>query len=886
MKKNYTLFHFLLLLSLFPFFLSAQIIIDDFEDGVPTNWVPGSDKITLQETNGYLRVNNNAVGPNYEGFGKTFNPLNMSKHTKISVKMMLPTGSQPVNIRMDITDNNGFDSNRFPISFNLPADSVYHEYIFDFNNKFQSSWPAVNNLNKESIVRVYFFVNPARTAFTGTFFISDITLLNAQDPHIITPVSDWKYQYDGSAALSGWNEVNFDDNSWDSGKAKFGFSLASLSTTLDYGSDASNKPITAYFRKKFEFIDTTAYKNLILHFNADAGAIIYINGEEVHRYNMSSGSVDENTTASSAVNTLELKTKLHRVILPETLLDSGSNVIAAEVHLATPAYESMIFDLELTATTYKPGLVRGPYLQSATDTSIVIKWRTLQETDSKVSFGNGPANLSEKSESNAFTTEHEILIKGLTPDTKYFYSIGTSDMILSGGDEKHYFITLPAKGTIKPYNIWVIGDAGKTNIDQRAVRDAYYNYKGNTHTDAWLLLGDNAYNEGTDEEYQLSMFENMFEELMKNTVIWPTPGNHDLRSFINSDKMAPYYQIFTVPQKGEAGGVPSNTEAYYSYDIGNIHFISLDSYGTKRDSTEAMAAWLKQDLAAASNATWKIAYWHHPPYSKGSHNSDNNSDSESKKMVEMREQIIPLLEKGGVDLVLTGHSHNYERSYMIHGHYGYSNTFLNKPHIVNAQISGKKSQGQEYYKNPEHAELANIGTVYSVVGCSGLKSSSVRWTREPDNLISNALMYTYSNQHLGSMVIQVNKDTMTARFLDSKGVIQDDFTIIKDKEKEMSLVVASISNAAKHPEDNAGIVIYPNPTAGNVALKYTLDKASKVHIELLDASGKKIKEVYTGRQEQGDHTHYIDLDDQHKDVVILKMVVNKNTYMRKIIRVR
>ena len=92
----------------------------------------------------------------------------------------------------------------------------------------------------------------------------------------------------------------------------------------------------------------------------------------------------------------------------------------------------------------------------------------------------------------------------------------------------------------------------------------------------------------------------------------------------------------------------SGTEAYYSFDYGNIHFVCLDSsLDTSRSANGAMATWL---IAIFQNNTkdWLVVFFHHPPVSKGSHNSDSEIE-----LVEMRQNFGPILENYGTDLVLS-----------------------------------------------------------------------------------------------------------------------------------------------------------------------------------------------------------------------------------------
>ncbi len=218
------------------------------------------------------------------------------------------------------------------------------------------------------------------------------------------------------------------------------------------------------------------------------------------------------------------------------------------------------------------------------------------------------------------------------------------------------------------------------------MRDAYLGFTGSVRTDLWLMLGDNAYPSGTDAEYQAAVFD-VYPDVLRNTVLWPTIGNHDAISASSATQTGPYYDIFSLPKTGEAGGLASGTEAYYSFDYANVHFVVLDSQDTDRSPppSGAMLTWLDDDLASTAQE-WIVAYWHHPPYSDGSHESDTEIE-----LIEMRQNALPILEDHGVDLVLTGHSHSYERSFLIDGHYGLSSTF-GPSHVVDGGSGGREAR--------------------------------------------------------------------------------------------------------------------------------------------------------------------------------------------------
>lgn len=420
----------------------------------------------------------------------------------------------------------------------------------------------------------------------------------------------------------------------------------------------------------------------------------------------------------------------------------------------------------VNATAGSGTLTRGPYLNQANQSSLIIRWRSSQPVVGRVRFGSAPGSLTSSVDEVAPTMEHVVQFTGLTPYTRYYYSVGSAVDTLAGGDAEHTFRTSPVPGTATDTRIWVLGDAGRANADQTAVRDAYHAWTGTRTPDLCLMLGDNAYNSGTDSEYQAAVF-NMYPTMLRKMPLWSCLGNHDANNgSTSSTAVFPYFDMFTFPAAGECGGVASGTERYFSFDYGNIHIINLDSQTSSRATIEstgsdgAMAAWLRNDLAGIT-ATWIIAIFHHPPYSKGSHDSDVES-----QLVQMRERFTPILEAGGVDLVLTGHSHSYERSFFIDGHTGLSSTFnaMHKKQPGNGRLG---SDGA--YIKPLTGPRDHFGAVYTLTGSAG--------SADGGTLNHPAMFVSYNT--LGSFNLDINGNTLNATYIESDGYLADTFTIIK-----------------------------------------------------------------------------------------------------------
>jgi len=422
---------------------------------------------------------------------------------------------------------------------------------------------------------------------------------------------------------------------------------------------------------------------------------------------------------------------------------------------------------------------RGPYLQMVNQSAATIRWRTDVPTNSRINFGITAGSLSSQINDATITLEHELRLTGLPADTKHFYNIGSSSTILDA-NPKNSFITAPPANTTRKIRIAAFGDCGIYSANQINVRDQYLNYIGNIPTDLWVLMGDNAYSYGWDNEYQTGFFDIYESNMLRNHPLFPSPGNHDYRNSQTyaSDRITvDYYKNFTLPPNGECGGVPSGSEAYYSFDWGPIHFLSLDSYGTEDGNTTRLydtlgsqVSWIKQDLAA-NTKKWTIVYFHHPPYTQGGHLSDAEQE-----LVDIRQNFIRILERFGVDLVVCGHSHAYERSYLLKNHYGNNASFDKSIHTTDsssAYYNGTTNSCPYHYDNGKYQH----GTVYVVAGSSG-QSNSFPYSS------MNALPFVYGNgSNGGSFFFEIDNNRLDAKMIGYDGLIKDQFTIMKEVNK-------------------------------------------------------------------------------------------------------
>src|SRR6266516_4716087 len=209
--------------------------------------------------------------------------------------------------------------------------------------------------------RAHALAGPLRfrlTRFFASLFVVTVLLAfaswTAHSQGILVPRGAvWKYFDQGIDLGTAWRGTGFGDGSWASGPARLGFGGDGEVTMVSYGPDLNNKYVTTYFRKSFNVTNAAALTTLTLNLLRDDGAVVYLNGVEVRRDNMPTGTITYTNYASSVVGGTDEQTYFSSSLAGSPLVN-GTNIIAVEVHQANAGSSDLAFDLELRGTNVPP----------------------------------------------------------------------------------------------------------------------------------------------------------------------------------------------------------------------------------------------------------------------------------------------------------------------------------------------------------------------------------------------------------------------------------------------------------------------------------------------------------------------------------------------------
>ncbi|MBI2059824.1 MAG: metallophosphoesterase [Nitrospirae bacterium] len=282
---------------------------------------------------------------------------------------------------------------------------------------------------------------------------------------------------------------------------------------------------------------------------------------------------------------------------------------------------------------------KGPYLQSVNSSSVVV---VVESGASSATVNYGLDTLYGKSATASDVSNNDVIevgLAGLAPSSLYHYKVTTSS-----GDASSdlTFFTAPASG--ESFSFVVYGDnrkgtifeSGGSNSDHQKVVDAIVGQSPD-----FLVNSADFVATGTSSGDWQNFFD-IERTLIGKSPLFPTMGNHDTGSL--------YGKFFVTPTAA------SGTEDWYSFNYGNAHFVSVNTEQNFA-SGGSQYAFLNNDLAASAGKGPLFVFFHKPPFSSGYHGEDSG----------VKQDLVPLFQKHGVDLVFNGHDHNYERTKSING---------------------------------------------------------------------------------------------------------------------------------------------------------------------------------------------------------------------------
>lgn len=307
--------------------------------------------------------------------------------------------------------------------------------------------------------------------------------------------------------------------------------------------------------------------------------------------------------------------------------------------------------LALTLFSFSPGdasrITRGPYLQPGPAGGVSIVWYTETPTVAHLQWRPEGGLWEDAFEGGEPTTRHEVSLTELREATPYSYRIMDANLPLATvSAESQFSFRTPQPGLLK---FAAFGDSGAATVHQRTITQSIL--RESPPVDMVLLTGDVIYPAGSDSDYNEKFFA-PYAPLLSRVPFYSAIGNHDYES----EGGAPYLRVFSLPRNGPAALVP---ETVYAFERDGVLFTVHDSNLSRAQMREYVVPWHLATVRA-SRSRFRIAALHHSPYSSA-------MNSITTTCANVREVVAPLFTGSGIDLVLGGHDHAYERSRPVDG---------------------------------------------------------------------------------------------------------------------------------------------------------------------------------------------------------------------------
>ena len=187
----------------------------------------------------------------------------------------------------------------------------------------------------------------ANSSFTLSYDMGEST---STEQVLVRGGSTWWWQCVNTAWPAGWTGLGFDDSAWNTGPPVLGFGTTGLGTNIDVPAPTANRPRSAWFRQQFTITDASALSQVAVTTRADDGVVVYVNGIEIGRKKLPTGTLASTSYATAAPRTSIATATANAVTfpVPTTALRDGPNVITASTHLNYRSTADLSFDLVMT----------------------------------------------------------------------------------------------------------------------------------------------------------------------------------------------------------------------------------------------------------------------------------------------------------------------------------------------------------------------------------------------------------------------------------------------------------------------------------------------------------------------------------------------------------
>lgn len=494
---------------------------------------------------------------------------------------------------------------------------------------------------------------------------------------LISTATTWKYldnNVDPGTETDryAWTKADYNDSEWKSEAGKFGAKKGKLEDLGDgfvptvllnqYINGVNGDDIPAFFfRTTVNISNLDDFSSLSGKLYYDDAAIVYINGVKVASFDEPEGGFESNMSygGSNASNPKEGVISLTKEQLKD-VIKTGQNTIAVELHQGRASSSDIYFEFNNLQVDY--GQEETTVEQKALnltigedETKMNLTWYANTNTSGTVQLAKAGAMINGEFPSQFTTVEatnnqandkgfyyNQATLANLEENTKYVYRVVNGDQVSKIYD----FTTKDFDGS---YNFIFAGDpqigaSGSASKDtegwDKTLSDSINKFNPN-----FILSAGDQVNTASDENQYSGYLDH---EELTSVPQATTIGNHDSSS--NA-----YTQHFNLPNETAKGETAAGTDYWYVYN--NTLFMNTNTNNT---STAEHKAFMKEAIKENQDVRWKVVVFHHSVYSVASHSVESS-------ILKRREELTPVFDDLGIDVVLMGHDHVYVRSNMMKG---------------------------------------------------------------------------------------------------------------------------------------------------------------------------------------------------------------------------